>query len=821
MKQYLEYNDENSQKFWEVNIKSSTLLVRWGRVGASGQCREKEYSSSEQAVREALKLISSKARKGYKPSGGKLQKWVKEAGGMIVEAENTGTGKKSLNTGAGKDKATSSPKPTRSKNIGNGKIEANSDSPKTSRLLKAKRSKTIDETTTEYLRLVDEVNGHNRLYYQNNAPSISDPEWDQLFRRLLVIERDYPSIKMENSPTDKVGGGIVLDGFEKHVHEVPMLSLDNAFDLQELEEFFERIEGGSDLIYSAEPKMDGFACSLIYENNRLSVAATRGNKVVGENITANVKTIPDIPVFLSGDRIPERLEVRGEIYMDYAVFEEVNRALDAQGKALYKNPRNAASGAIGNLDTSVTRSRKLQFMAYSCHALSEDSDLLPDTHYGRLRFLELHGVPVDSHSRKIGFNEFGEAIAEYTALRPNLPYGIDGIVFKVDAITLHDEIGYTSRTPKWAIAYKYPAEEKETILTNVVWQVGRTGILSPVAHVEPIDLDGALVSRATLHNLEDINRKGLMIGDTIVILRSGDVIPHIKGVNLDLRPITALPIELPEACPSCGGNVAPLPDGQIGHRCTNDISCPAQLSRRIIHFAQKKCMDIEWLGDQAIIEACAKGLVCKPADLFDLTVDQLKVNLTGFKDKKAEKIISSIEKAKSTTTPKFLCSFGIPEVGERLAIKLSRHFESLGAMRTASYDEFLAVEDVGDATAGHLLQFFSERWNDVEELLGKGITLATPPLTKESKVSNLTFVVTGSFTKKYSRKEIEATLKANGAKVSGSVSKNTYAVIHGDKAGSKLDKAKLINEENPISIVLIDEDEATALIDELNQLTDI
>jgi len=674
---------------------------------------------------------------------------------------------------------------------------------------------SIEEVKNEYLRIVDEINGHNERYYKNNAPTIGDPEWDQLFRRLLVIERDYPSLKVPNSPTDKVGGDVVLDGFEKHTHEVPMLSLDNAFNLEELQRFFERIDDSDSLVFCAEPKMDGFACSLIYEHGELTVAATRGNKVTGENITANVKTIPDIPILIVTENIPERFEVRGEIYMEYSVFEELNKSMELQGKDSYKNPRNAASGAIGNHDTSVTRSRKLKFMAYGCHSLSDEEHLLPDSHYDRLQWLLTVGIPIDSHSRKITFTQFDDVIEEFTNLRPRLPYGIDGIVFKVDDVNLHDTIGYSSRSPKWAIAYKYPAEEKETILKDVIWQVGRSGTLSPVAIVEPVDLDGAIVSRATLHNLEDINRKDLMIGDTVVILRSGDVIPMIKGPNLSLRPANAIAITQPSECPSCGGHVETLPDNQTGHRCVNELSCPAQLARRVIHFASKKCLDIEWLGDSAIIEACSIGLVTKPADLYDITAEQLQEQLTGFKAKKAEKIISSIQKSKTNSLARFLRALGINEIGSTLSEKLAIQFQSIEAIKEASFEELLAIDDIGGTTAAYIVDFFDTRWNEVEELLAKGFILSVPNAVKNSAITGLSFVVTGSFTEKYSRKQIESLLKSHGAKVSGSVNKNTYALIYGDKAGSKLQKAAVINGDNPGTVILYSEKEAVEFIDGL------
>jgi len=806
MKRYYEFTDEQSSKFWEVEVREEIVITRWGKTGSKGQSKEKAFATNKIALAEAAKQSKAKINKGYTDTSNSGTLTTQETSALIAAPTPVRKVAKTKKPG----KAPIPPK-TSTDNSALINIPINSPIPRKASVKKP----TENEVREEYLRLIDEVNAHNERYYKNSAPTISDPEWDQLFRRLLVIERDFPGLKVGDTPTGKVGGDIVLDGFEKHTHEVAMLSLDNAFNVDELKAFFDRIEDSQSMIFCAEPKMDGFACSLIYEHGELTVAATRGNKIVGENITENVKTIPDIPTFISIENLPERFEVRGEIYMGYAVFDDLNTAMEQQGKERYKNPRNAASGAIGNLDTSVTRSRKLQFMAYSCHSLSDEEHLLPSSHYDRLQWLLTAGIPIDAHSKKIVFTQFDDVVEEFTNLRPKLPYGIDGIVFKADDVNLHDTIGYSSRSPKWAIAYKYPAEEKETLLKDVIWQVGRSGTLSPVAIVEPVDLDGATVSRATLHNLEDIIRKDLMIGDTVVILRSGDVIPMIKGPNLDLRPTNAKAITQPSKCPSCGGTVEELPGDHTGHRCANDLSCPAQLSRRVIHFASKKCLDIEWLGDSAIIEACSIGLVTKPADLYDITATQLLEQLTGFKAKKAKKIVSSIQQSKTNSLARFLRSFGINEIGSTLSQKLAIEFQSIEAMKEASFEELLAIDDIGGTTAGYIVDFFETRWGEVEELLAKGFTLSVPSVIKDSAITGLSFVVTGSFTGKYSRKEIEASLKSHGAKVSGSISKNTYALLYGDKAGSKLDKAAIINGDNPGTVILFNEEESVQLIDKL------
>jgi DNA ligase (NAD+) len=793
MKMYLTLSQHDVSKCWEVEVDQKTLTTRWGRQGTSGQSKAKSFDTIELAISAAEKQTRSKLSKGYiatNISGLDHQDATKSASIKSTPAHKPEQAPRKVD-------APARPYPVH-----------NTATPNT--------LKAVD-VAKEYLNLVTQVNAHNEQYYRNSAPTISDADWDQMFRRLLVIERDFPELKASNSLTDKVGGDVVLDGFEKHTHEIPMLSLDNAFNLGELQQFFERIDRSDARLYCAEPKMDGLACSLIYEHGQLTVAATRGNKTVGENITANIKTIPDIPVTLRAGKFPARLEVRGEIYMPYSAFEELNTLMEQQGKDLYKNPRNAAAGAIGNHDTAVTRSRKLRFMAYSCHALSNENALLPESHFDRLQWLNEIGIPVDAHSKKIAFQHFSEAIKEFTALRPTLPYGIDGIVFKTDDTTSYDTIGYSSRSPKWAIAYKYPAEEKETVLKEVIWQVGRSGTLSPVAIVEPIDLDGALVSRATLHNLEDINRKNLLIGDTVIILRSGDVIPMIKGSNLSLRPKDAIIIKPPQKCPSCGGPIEPLPDYQTGHHCVNFIACPAQLARRIIHFSSKKCIDIQWLGDAAITEACSKGLITKPADLYDLTAAQLKEQLNGFKLKKAEKIVNSIQQSKQTTLQRFIRSFGIPEIGSSLSLKLATHFQTLAAMKAATHDELMMIDDIGYATATHLVNFFNSRWAEVEELRAKGFTLNVAPAIQDSVISEKSFVVTGTFSGKYSRKEIEATLKSFGVKISGSISSNTHALIYGDKAGSKLTKSNAINEKRPASILLYNETEAISFLDQLQQ----
>ncbi|ELJ8443520.1 NAD-dependent DNA ligase LigA [Vibrio cholerae] len=634
---------------------------------------------------------------------------------------------------------------------------------------------------------------HGVRYYVEDAPTIPDAEYDRLMRELLELEAAHPELMSSDSPSLRVGGR-PLDAFESVVHEIPMLSLDNAFDDSELDSFYrrmtDRIPAVQHSAFCCEPKLDGLAVSLLYENGVLTRAATRGDGTTGENITENVRTIKSIPLRLQGADFPTRLEVRGEVFMPKAGFEALNTRALKKGEKQFVNPRNAAAGSLRQLDSKITAQRPLAFYAYSVGVI--EGGELATSHYQRFLQLKGWGLPICPETKLV--TSLAEVKAFYQDIlqrRQSLAYEIDGVVIKVDDIQLQERLGFVARAPRWAIAYKFPAQEELTLLNDVEFQVGRTGAITPVAKLEPVFVGGVTVSNATLHNADEIERLGVMVGDTVVIRRAGDVIPQIVSVVLERRPENAKSIVFPTRCPVCQSDVERV-EGEAVARCSGGLICQAQRKEALKHFVSRKAMDVEGLGDKVIEQLVDREMVSTPADLFRLRAGELTI-LERMGPKSAQNVIDALNKAKQTTLPKFLYALGIREVGEATALNLAQHFLSLEAIQQASLEQFIEVPDVGVVVASHLQAFFAQDRNQqvINELLEQGITwpaLTAAPVAVDSALAGKIVVLTGSFTQ-LSRNDAKAALQALGAKVTGSVSKNTDMVFAGEAAGSKLAKA--------------------------------
>ena len=575
-----------------------------------------------------------------------------------------------------------------------------------------------------------------------------------------------------------------------------MLSLDNAFSDEELDGFLRRIENliaqdPEKMTFCCEPKLDGLAVSILYENGSLVQAATRGDGTTGEDITANIRTIRNIPLKLNLENPPARLEVRGEVFMPQKGFNILNERALEKGEKTFANPRNAAAGSLRQLDPKVTRQRPLELNAYSI-GIYESDDELPSTHYERLQWLKSIGIPVNGEIRlATGREELLKFYAEIQSKRPNLGYDIDGTVLKVNDIALQEQLGFISRSPRWAIAYKFPAQEEMTVLNDVEFQVGRTGAITPVAKLEPVFVAGVTVSNATLHNGDEIERLGVVIGDTVIIRRAGDVIPQIIGVVKERRPENAKKIHFPTACPVCESAVIRV-EGEAVARCTGGLFCAAQRKEALKHFVSRKAMDIDGVGEKLIEQLMARELIHTPADLFKLDLTSL-MRLERMGEKSAQNALNSIEKSKSTTLARFLYALGIREVGEATALNLANHFGSLAAIREANIETLTQVQDVGEVVANHIFRFWQEPHNVevVEDLIKQGVHWqdVVPVEIADNPLKNKNVVLTGTLTQ-LTRDEAKALLQSLGCKVSASVSSKTDYLIAGEKAGSKLTKAQ-------------------------------
>ena len=631
-------------------------------------------------------------------------------------------------------------------------------------------------------------------YHVLDNPTIPDAEYDRLFHQLKALEAAYPELITADSPTQRVGAK-PLSGFAQIRHEIPMLSLDNAFSDEEFYAFVKRIEDRlirlpDPLTFCCEPKLDGLAVSILYVNGVLTQAATRGDGTTGEDITANIRTIRNIPLQLLMDNPPTRLEVRGEVFMPHAGFERLNQQALEKGEKTFANPRNAAAGSLRQLDPKITSKRPLVLNAYGI-GIAEGVDL-PNTHYDRLQWLKSIGIPVNPEIRLCnGTDEVLDFYRDIQNKRSSLGYDIDGTVLKINDIALQEKLGFISKAPRWAIAYKFPAQEELTRLNDVEFQVGRTGAITPVAKLEPVFVAGVTVSNATLHNGDEIERLDIAIGDTVVIRRAGDVIPQIIGVLHDRRPADARPIVFPKTCPVCDSAIVRI-EGEAVARCTGGLFCAAQRKEALKHFVSRKAMDIDGVGGKLIEQLVDRELIHTPADLFKLDLTTL-TRLERMGTKSAENALASLEKAKNTTLARFIFALGIREVGEATALNLANHFKTLEALQNADLEALQQVPDVGEVVANRILAFWHEPHNVavVNDLIAQGVhweTVETKEVT-ENRFKGKTVVLTGTLTQ-MGRNEAKALLQDMGAKVSGSVSAKTDFVIAGDAAGSKLIKAQ-------------------------------
>ena len=654
-------------------------------------------------------------------------------------------------------------------------------------------SKKVDFSDLETLRQT--LRKYEYHYHVLDNPLVPDAEYDRLMNELKNLEWQHPEWITPDSPTQRVGAK-PLEGFAQITHELPMLSLDNAFSDEELDGFLRRIENliaqdPEKMTFCCEPKLDGLAVSILYENGSLVQAATRGDGTTGEDITANIRTIRNIPLKLNLETPPARLEVRGEVFMPQKGFNILNERALEKGEKTFANPRNAAAGSLRQLDPKVTRQRPLELNAYSI-GIYESDDELPSTHYDRLQWLKSIGIPVNGEIRlAIGREELLKFYAEIQSKRPNLGYDIDGTVLKVNDIALQEQLGFISRSPRWAIAYKFPAQEEMTVLNDVEFQVGRTGAITPVAKLEPVFVAGVTVSNATLHNGDEIERLGVVIGDTVIIRRAGDVIPQIIGVVKERRPENAKKIHFPTACPVCESAVIRI-EGEAVARCTGGLFCAAQRKEALKHFVSRKAMDIDGVGEKLIEQLMARELIHTPADLFKLDLTSL-MRLERMGEKSAQNALNSIEKSKSTTLARFLYALGIREVGEATALNLANHFGTLAAIREANLETLTQVQDVGEVVANHIFRFWQEPHNVevVEDLIKQGVHWQDVVKVEiaDNPLKNKNVVLTGTLTQ-LTRDEAKALLQSLGCKVSGSVSSKTDYLIAGEKAGSKLTKAQ-------------------------------
>ena len=635
------------------------------------------------------------------------------------------------------------------------------------------------------------IQEHDHAYYLLDDPLISDHEYDSLFKELKKIESENPHLITLDSPTQRVGGR-PLDEFKQIAHKKPMLSLGNAFGNDELNAFYKRVTETldiTDIQFSAELKFDGLAISLFYENGFLKYAATRGDGLVGEDVTHNIKTMKVIPLRLRSNSPPKILELRGEVLMNKDDFLKLNEHQQEQNLKVFANPRNAAAGSLRQLDPAVTAKRKLQFFAYGLGEV--DTSINFNYHSQMIDFIKDLGIPVSKYSEIVQNNKDMEAyFQKILGQRNALPFDIDGIVFKVNSIKSQNNLGFVSKAPRWAIAYKFPAEEAETIVNDITVQVGRTGAITPVARLKPVFVSGVTVTNATLHNEDEMNRKDIRIGDSVMVRRAGDVVPEVVRVILEKRPNDAIKFSMPKQCPICGSDIERI-DGEAAQRCTGQYKCNAQVKQGISHFISRKAMNIDGLGEKIVDQLFEQGMLKNIADIYKLDFNIIE-NMDRFGKKSVENLKESIEKSKKTTLGKFIYALGIRNVGEATSKELAVNFRSLDNLFNATVEDYLMVNDIGPIVAESLVQYFHNEINQkiIKSIIASGITW--PALKKinaiNSKLNNQTFVVTGTLNS-FSRDEIKDLVEANGGKVSGSVSKKTSYVVVGDNPGSKADKA--------------------------------
>lgn len=650
------------------------------------------------------------------------------------------------------------------------------------------------DAKTEIEKLREEIEYHNRLYYVDDAPVISDYDYDMLMVRLIKLEEEHPELVTPTSPTQRVGGK-ALSQFTPVHHQVPLESLSDVFSFDELRAFGERMEQalGNDRQFCVEPKIDGLSMSLEYEKGYFVRGATRGDGVTGEDVTENLRTVRSLPMHLVD--APEHLIVRGEVYMSKAVFNELNAEREINGEALLANPRNAAAGSIRQLDPKVAASRKLDIVCFNMQYTDGEPYM---THSETLDAMKHMGFPIVPYKLCGTIGECCERIEQIGQERGDFAYDIDGAVIKINSLSQREALGSTAKFPRWAVAYKYPPEKKESRVVDIVVQVGRTGVLTPKAVIEPVRLAGTTVSNATLHNQDNIDRLDIRIGDTVLVQKAGEIIPEVLSVNKDKRPEGTVPYKMPELCPECGAPVVRDADG-AALRCTSP-ECPAQRLRNLAHFASREAMDIEGLGISVCQSLISSGLVGSPAELYSLDVQSV-AQLDRMGEKSAENLINAIEKSKNAGLARLLCAFGIRQVGQKAAKTLAVHFGTLDKLMQATLEELTNVHDIGAITADFLIEWFSlpQSQHQIKLLREAGVSFESTDTVKDARFTGMTFVLTGELSG-YKRDEAAAIIESYGGKASSSVSKKTSYVLAGENAGSKLKKATdlgitVINEE--------------------------
>ncbi len=692
---------------------------------------------------------------------------------------------------------------------------------------KAAQQLTDAEAKKELERLAKEIAEHDRRYYQDDAPTITDAEYDLLRRRNNEIEAAFPELIRVDSPSQRVGAK-PAERFEKVRHSRPMLSLDNAFTDEDVRDFFARakrflgLPEAEPLALIAEPKIDGLSASLRYEDGELVLGATRGDGAEGENVTANLRTIKDVPKTFGGKKPPKVFEVRGEVYMSHADFAALNERQKKAGEKIFANPRNSAAGSLRQLDPSLTARRPLRFFAYHW---AEVSELPGKTHWDVLQALKAWGFPINPLTRR--FETIDECLKYYEEVqhqRAKLGYDIDGVVYKIDRIDLQNRLGFVSRSPRWAVAHKFPAEQAESIVERIEVYVGRTGALTPVAHVKPVTVGGVVVQNVSMHNEDEVARKDVRVGDTVVVQRAGDVIPQLVRVVLERRPKGTKPYKIPEICPICGSHAVREVNPKTGEpeavrRCVNTLSCPAQAVERLYHFASRYAFDIEGLGGKTVQEFFQDGMLKEPADIFLLEKRYSKgpkaiASREGWGELSAAKLFAAINARRMIPLDRFILALSIPHVGESTAKLLSRNFHSLDALMKAmrskdAAEELDSIEGIGDVMAKAITDFFAEEHTieALDRLLLHITVTDVAAHTSNSPVAGKTVVFTGSL-EKMTRNEAKARAESLGAKVAGSVSKKTDLVIAGPGAGSKLSEAEKLN------VKIISEAQWLELIDE-------
>ena len=652
------------------------------------------------------------------------------------------------------------------------------------------------------LQLREQLNHYSYQYYVLDDPEIPDAEYDRLYRELQSLEKKSPQLITTDSPTQRVGDK-PLDGFTQVKHEVPMLSLDNVFNETELTDFNKRVqqrlETDGDIVFAAEPKLDGLAASLLYENGVLIRAGTRGDGTTGEDITQNIRTIHSIPLKLLGENIPSLLEVRGEVFMPKAGFEKLNQRARENDEKPFANPRNAAAGSLRQLDPRITAQRPLAMYCYAVGRIEGVEEL--STHSEMLNQLQQWGLPLCKERQTVvGVEGCLKYFKQMSERRDGLSYEIDGIVYKVDSLRQQKELGFVAKAPRWAIAHKFPAQEEITTVNDITFQVGRTGAITPVARLEPVFVGGVTVSNATLHNMDEVYRKDVRVGDKVIVRRAGDVIPEVVRVVLGSRLPNAQQIKLPDDCPVCHSDIEQV-EGEAVARCSGGLFCGAQRKESIKHFASRKAMDIDGLGDKLVEQLVDAKLIDHVDDLYALTLEQVS-KLERMGEKSAENLIKGLQESKHTSLARFIYALGIREVGEATARTLARYFTVIESLKKADIESLQQVEDVGPVVAAHVVKFFKQQHNlDVINKLtdpqnGAGITWDTIEAVQaeEQTLQGKTFVLTGTLTL-MTRDDAKKALQARGAKVTGSVSKKTSYVVVGDSPGSKATKAEQLGVE--------------------------